>query len=241
MASGRQWRSALDFDLQDMGGQAGAYLSDLPREFSPLTLGLILVGLAAFIRREWRAAVLLWVSLICHWLVVWNYRIGDIYVFYINGYLLLALGASAGLDMLTQPLKKFNRVWSRALQAVLCAAVIVFGAGSQLAPHWPAVVSGEVPFIGKENFILWEDPAPLGKEAFRTVEQLPPDAVVFIDWGRLYVYYYAAHIQQDRTDLRFIEASPRADVPGLPVSVIEFIDGNIEFKTDFFLPSFSRS
>jgi len=234
VASGRQWRSALDFDLQDMAGQAGTYLSGLPREFSYLTLTLILVGLAALTRRDKRVALFIWLSLIGHWLIVLNYRIGDIYVFYINGYLLLALGAAAGLDTAMLPLLKINGKWSRILQVAVSTLVILFGVGSILKPHWPAVKSGEIPFIAKENFILWEDPTPMAKEAFNTVEQIPPNAVVFIDWNRLYVYYYAAHIQQNRTDLRFIEASPRSDTSVLPVSVIAFIDENIDLRPIYF-------
>ena len=39
------------------------------------------------------------------------------------------------------------------------------------------------------------------------------DAIVFIDWNRLYPFYYAAHIEGGRPDLRFIEAMPRAESP----------------------------
>jgi hypothetical protein len=66
------------------------------------------------------------------------------------------------------------------------------------------------------------------------VDQLPPDAIVFADWNPLYMYIYAAYIDQGRLDLRFIEPAPRADKPGLPDSAIEFIDANIATHPIFF-------
>ena len=50
---------------------------------------------------------------------------------------------------------------------------------------------------------------------------------MFIDWNRLYPFYYAAHIEGGRPDLRFIEATPRAESPGLALSVIEFVRSHI--------------
>ena len=50
---------------------------------------------------------------------------------------------------------------------------------------------------------------------------------MFLDWNELYTYYYAAHLEQGRLDSRFIEAAPRADRPGLPMSTIELIRQNI--------------
>jgi hypothetical protein len=95
-----------------------------------------------------------------------------------------------------------------------------------------------VPFIGQDKYLLWEDPALMDGKAAMTIEQMKPDSVFFIDWNRLYVYYYAAHIEKGRMDLRFIEASPRSDVPGLPHSVIEFIEENIDSRPIYFSEPF---
>ena len=91
-----------------------------------------------------------------------------------------------------------------------------------------------MPFIGEEGYTLWEDPTWMLKEASITVAQMKPNSVFFVDWGWLYVYYYAAQIDGDRQDLRFIEASPRSDVPGLPYSVIEFVEEHIDSRPIYF-------
>jgi hypothetical protein len=112
--------------------------------------------------------------------------------------------------------------------------VAIFAVRSMLLPWLPSVKNGQVPFIGQSGYALWEDPSWMVGEAAMTVRQMKPDSVFFVDWGWLYVYYYAAHIQEGRTDLRFIEATPRSDVPGLPESVIEFIEVNVNAHPIYF-------
>jgi len=99
VATGQQWRRPLDFDLGDMIGQAWEYFSMLPREFSFVTILFMLLGLGYLILKRRNVAALLGISLATHWLVSFNYRIWDIYVFYITGYVILVILAAAGLDL----------------------------------------------------------------------------------------------------------------------------------------------
>lgn len=234
VATGQQWRSALDFNWGDMLEQAGGYFLMLPREFSFVTILFILLGLGYLIWKRRDVAALLGISLVTHWLVSFNYRIWDIYVFYITGYVILVILAAIGLDLVGQVLRRFIPRWGSVLQAGISLLVIFFAVRSMLVPWMPAIQDGVLPFIGEEGYALWEDPSWMVEEASMTVEQMKADLVFFVDWGWLYVYYYAAHIEQGRTDLRFIEASPRSDVPGLPQSVIEFIEANIDFRPIYF-------
>jgi hypothetical protein len=169
-----------------------------------------------------------------HWLVTFNYRIGDIYVFYITGYVLLAILAAVGIDLIGKILLRFVPKWGQLLQAVFSLLIILFVTRNMLLPWLPAIKESQVPFIGEEGYVLWEDPSQMYREASMTVAKMKPDSVFFVDWGWLYMYYYAAQIDADRLDLRFIEAAPRSDVPGLPISVIEFVEENIDSRPIYF-------
>ncbi len=234
LATAQQWRSALHFGLWQTFGKLGEYLFNLPKEFSLPTIALAVWGLAGLIRRQKRLAALLGAALALHWLVSFNYQIGDIYVFYLPGYVLLALLAASGFQQFGLWFGLRFRCAGRPVQAGLQIALLALCVGITLGPRLPAVWAGEVPFVGESRYLLQEDVSPMVKIAANTVEQMKPNAVVFIDWNWLYVYYYAAHIEQGRTDLRFIEAAPRADRPGLPRSVIDFIAANIDERPIYF-------
>ena len=234
IATGQQWRSALAFDVQDMFEQGTDYLIRLPREFSWLALGLIVIGLAHLIVKRRDVAALLIIALLAHWLITLNYRIGDIYVFYITGYLLLVLLAAVGLDWIGRFFLYLLPDTGKFVQAGISLLVIYFAVWQILSPRLPAVRNGQVPFVGHEGYPLWDDLSWMGDQAGMAVNQMKANSIFFVDWNWLYVYYYAAHIENDRTDLRFIEASPRSDLPGLPDSVIEFVEDNINSKPIYF-------
>jgi hypothetical protein len=240
IASAQQWRSALRFDLDHMLAEMGNYIVQLPRELSYLGVFLSGLGLVHLTRRRKRTAALFGISLVVHWLVCFNYHIGDIYVFYITGYVLLAILSSIGLDAFGFWVRKTTSEWGAVFPAGVSILVTLFAVGSLLAPQLPSIRQGEVPFMGAENYLLWEDPVPMLRMVSNTVEQMNPNAIVFMDWNWLYPYYYAAHIEQGRMDLRFVETTPRADVPGLPASVIEFIAANIDTRPIYFSRPFDE-
>jgi len=234
VATNQQWRSALDFDWKEMQEQAGTYVSMLPREFSFISIALMVLGVVCLLWKRRDAAALFGMSLVIHWLISFNYRVRDIYVFYITGYVILAIFAAFGLDWICQLLARVSTKWDRHLRAGVSLLIIVFSLGGMLVPRMPAIREGQVPFIGEEGYLLWEDPAAISGIASMTVAQMKPESVFFVDWLWLYVYYYAAHVEGERLDLRFIEPNPRSDVPGLPHSVIEFIDANIDTRPIYF-------
>jgi hypothetical protein len=234
VGTGQQWRSALDFNWPGMLGQVGTYFQNLPREFSWITILLVIVGLVYLIVKRTDAAILLGIALMANWVISFNYRIGDIYVFYITGYVIMAILAAVGLDAMGKLLVRFFPKWGSGLRPVVSLLVIIYAVGSVLRPWLPAVKEGRTPFIGEQGYALWEDPSWMVGEAQMTVRQMKRDAVFFVDWNWLYVYYYAAHIKEGRMDLRFIEASPRSDVPGLPQSVIAFIEEYIDSRPIYF-------
>ena len=97
-----------------------------------------------------------------------------------------------------------------------------------LAPHMPAVARGEAPFLVAREYPANTTTRYLRAEMAGVVRELEENAIVFVDWGRLYPLYYAAHIDAGRRDLKFIEARPRSESSALADSVIEFVAARVD-------------
>jgi hypothetical protein len=210
---------------QVMPRQAGGYFSRLPDEFSPLALGFAGLGVLSLLVHRRRSAALLLVALLTQWLVTFNYAIWDLYVFFIPGYLLLALLASAGAGWAADGWEALirSRPLRLALGVSLGAAALAAGVLPVLASHWDVVMEGpeRFPFEGYpvDDWSL----KLLHPLVTATVADLPRDAVVFTDWDLLYPYYYVAQLESGRADLLFVETFPRDDVEGLAASVLDVV------------------
>jgi hypothetical protein len=60
------------------------------------------------------------------------------------------------------------------------------------------------------------------------VEALPENAVVLLDWYHLYAHIYAAKVERNRPDLRFLEAYPYAMKNEMASSLLAFIRASLE-------------
>ncbi len=234
LASARQWRTALFTNpAKDMPGHLGAFLAKLPRDVFPLTAVLAVFGLAVLIRRDRRLAALVGTGLLFQLLVYFNYDVGDIYVFYIPTYLLLAMLAAVGIGGQWTNLR--GQTWRGGrIGPVLIAAVALIGIVPLLSPQLTAVRDGKPAFMEVRDFLVKPNLAGLRQTAADTVRPLEPNAIVFTDWNWLYLYYYAAHVEQGRTDLRFVETYPRAEKRGLARSVPEFVQANFQEHPIYF-------
>jgi hypothetical protein len=169
VATGQQWRSALDFNWVDMLAQGGNYFWRLPREFSWITIVLMTLGMGVLMVKRRDVAALLGIFLLTHWAISFNYRIGDIYVFYFTGYVFLVILAAVGLDWVGQLWVHYVPKWRPLLQAGISLLVVVYAVWGMLMPRLPAVNEGRVPFIGQEGYAIWEDPSWMVSEAAMTV------------------------------------------------------------------------
>ena len=88
-------------------------------------------------------------------------------------------------------------------------AVFWVGIGPVLSPRLDAVWEGSVPDFGF-GWYPAREPAmsTLHTQVTQAVALMDPDAIVFANWYWLYPYLYAAHVEQGRLDLTFLEQKP---------------------------------
>jgi hypothetical protein len=227
IGTGKQWRGAMFASWPHLPERLFRYVRTLPREFAWPTILLSACGMGALFWREPSLGWLFLTALMVQWAFAFTYQINDFYVFYITGYVLMAMLAAYAAASLSAWLAAQSFGGARLISAGALLAILAFGVGPVLAPYWPAVRAGAIPFTHVAGYLVDDQTEAIGRVASRVVEQLPPNAIVFVQWSQLYTYYYAAQVERKRFDLRFVEPAPKADRPGLPASAIEFIRDNI--------------
>ena len=228
--SGQQFHSLMFTDPRRiMPRLATEYWHRLPGELSWWIVGLAGLGLVGLIVRRWRLALLFSLALAVLYGYTFNYDLWDLYVFFIPGYCMLALLASAGLGWVVDGLVYLvsQRVGRLAAEAAVTVAVLAVGVWPLAAPRTEMVRAGRPDFPTDDYFSGY--PADdygmnsVHQEATAFVRRLDPGAIVFTDWYWAYPFYYAAHIEQGRTDLTFLETIPHMENSRLPDSFIPYI------------------
>jgi hypothetical protein len=228
IGSATQWRGAMFADRAKLLGRALSYARNMGRELGWLAALLAVAGLALLFRRERSLGWLFLSALLLQWGFAFTYQISDYPVFYITGYLLLALLAGYAAACIASGLARLPFPGARLVAAAALLAITALGVWPRLSRYLPAVRAGQVAFQGDPGYIVDSQTAPAYQVAARVVAKLPPNAIVFVEWFQLYTYYYAAQVAGDRFDLRFIEAAPHADTPGMAASTLAFVDDNID-------------
>ncbi|MCD6289298.1 MAG: hypothetical protein J7M34_02250, partial [Anaerolineae bacterium] len=182
VGSAGQWRSAAFADPAHIMPQHMAQFAlGLPHEFHYSALALMPLGTLALFARDRRMAGLLLLALAIQLIFYFNYKVWDIYVFYIPSYLLMAILAAAGLRELLQ----WERRWipRRTIAAIVSGSVaivfILLGAVPMLESRWNAIATGIVPFAGERAYPYDHNTERMHRIAGATVQALPRDAIVF--------------------------------------------------------------
>jgi 4-amino-4-deoxy-L-arabinose transferase-like glycosyltransferase len=228
--SAMQWRIRMFPDPQtDTPKNAGKYVDGLGREFSPWLVFLAAAGLIVLFIRDWRVGVLFVIALVVHWFFYFNYRVSDQYVFFIPSYMWLAMLAAIALGGVSWVVGRLlpSRAAQVAVNTGLMLAVLYIGVLPLLTSRWKAVRQSNIPFIGDEHYVVDKSFKASYQQVRQIVTDLEPNAIVFEGWRLLWPYWYAAQIEQSRSDLRFIEQYPIHETPGLPASTVEFIRANL--------------
>lgn len=238
--SGRQFHSLMFTDPpRVMPRLAAEYWQRLPHELSWVGMGLAILGLISLAIRRWRAALLFFLALAVHWGYTFNYDLWDLFVFYIPGYLILATLAGVGLSALVELTTHLisQTKTSPLIEMLLTILVLAVGVWPTLAPYRKMVYTGRPQFdtLEFEQYIATDyamDVVP--QEAADFVRQLKPNAIVFTDWYWAYPFYYAAYIEQGRTDLTFIETIPQIEDSRLPDSAILYVRERLDEHPIYF-------
>jgi hypothetical protein len=223
---GRQFRQRMFAGGREvMERNVRAFVDNLEHEFSLPTLALAVLGSLAVLTRQRQLAVLLLGSLALQWAYAFNYDIGDIYVFHVPSYLLMALLAAAGAAWLADATARWrSSAWQRRALAGLAATLLTAAAIWPVAlPRLPALRAGRVPQFPFEHYPVSDDLAQEHLRLRLVVQRLEPGALLFAEWRRLYPYYYVAHVEEGRSDLRFAELQPHRVGESEETSVIEYV------------------
>ncbi|MEZ4633368.1 MAG: hypothetical protein R2873_14300 [Caldilineaceae bacterium] len=209
--SGRQFQDRM-FQAEAIGKNIWQYGSHMTQEFHPVALLLMLAGLAWLASHRKAEAALLGVGLLAQWIYTFGYNIWDIHVFFIPGYVLLALLVTAGVAAVDSGLHHLlNRgVVLPAVASVLVAvAFLVTAVWPVLAPRWDAVTEGRVADFDFDGYPVNRfSMTGLTLQVSSIIDAAPQDAVIFAKWNELYPLYYVAHVEKGRSDLTFIEEKP---------------------------------
>lgn len=234
--SGRQFQDRM-FKIRILPRRILQYFTGLGVEFALPALALMGLGIAWLLSRQRALGVLFLLALAGQWIYTWTYDIWDYYVFFLTSYVLLALILTAGAGALEGIVQRtlVRRSWLQATGAVLVAIILLqLVIWPNLTPRLADVAARRVPafpFDGypAERFNL----GGLYNRVMATVDEFPQDAIVFAEWPDLYPLYYAAHIEQGRTDLTFFEQNPY-NQGGDEHSTISFIDARFDSHPIYF-------
>ena len=235
--SGHQFQGRM-FQPEVVGKNIRQYVSSLGREFHPIALWLVIPGLAWLARRRKAESALLGVALLLQWIYTFSYDVWDIYVFYIPGYVLLALLLAAGIAALNSGLHRLLGRWSAASPAVvglLTAMLLVAAVWPILAPRWDDVIAGRVTSFEFHGYpVNRYNMTDLHLQTASVVDAAPANSLIFARWNELYPLYYVAHVEKDRSDLTFIEERPYREGAPSEDSMLRFVDQRIDNHPIYF-------
>jgi hypothetical protein len=148
-------------------------------------------------------------------------------------YVWLGLGASALLDGMEWPLKRWQIIGpkrSAGIVSLLGLALIALSVWNARTDLRLAITEGTTTFIQEEK-IYPHDPNRATKEGHRILSQVEDNAILFANWDRLYSYVYTAYILEGRTGIALhqVLTPPR---PGTTIKA--YIDANIEARPIYF-------
>jgi hypothetical protein len=232
--SGMQWQDAMF-----PGGQVwrpdeiGEYLHLLTEEFPWLALLCASLGLIVTMLKNPRLGTFLALSLVTTVLTISNYFPGDQYLFYLPTFVLIAVATGAGAGFALERIRAWTTpdpvIQRKAssfpvyylFAALVCGALILL---PSLEPQWRALKAGTVRFAANTYAYPVENLGEPRLRAERQVSYVPEDAVLVLNWRGLYSAVYVAHVEQGRTGVTFIEATPHGGSGQLADSLLDDLE-----------------
>lgn len=219
-----------------MPEKASLFADTLPKDYAAPVLGLMLIGIMFLCVRDWRVGLFTLMALLSHYLYTFNYNIGDNYVFYIPGYvyvaILTACGA-AGMIALAQRLVGHAALPRRLASAATALALMFLAVQPLYQSRLDMLKSGQAAFAftgipSPDETLSWY------QNIRATVAAMEPDAIGYIGWNDICAYTCAAWVDLGRSDLRFIEPTPYSKKGGMATSMLVFIHSNLDKRPQYF-------
>lgn len=246
----RQWRGQMfSGTREDVNGNIQAYLDRTLGTFGMVFFSMVLIGAVSLFSRKvnqenrWREGILLlggWLGM-AYFLA--NYRVGDLEVFFIPLYVIVAVLVVEGLAALADGVESFFRAFHVRKQtcAVLGGLVVlgVFVWGSQ--PFWKAtqksIQQGRISFLDESRMYYpypVNDPGYPYREAKKIADKVEDNAILFIDWDLLYPVCYVAHVEEHRTGIACYEPLPFGTNGQFATSAMQFVRQNLDQRPIYF-------
>ncbi|MEW5939209.1 MAG: hypothetical protein AB1750_06090, partial [Chloroflexota bacterium] len=121
----------------------------------------------------------------------------------------------------------------RAVMGALAVALIVAPIWNARANLQLAIQKGYTEFVQREHIYPIFAPDKAIKDATKLLNKLPPNAILFADWDKLYSYVYTAEIVLGRKDITLHEYLFMPD-GALPATTLAYIEANIDARPIYF-------
>jgi hypothetical protein len=226
------WSYYFTASTNEIGRRLVEYLSFYPA----WAVILILIGIFALFKRDWRDGLYPLIS----FLVIWGFAITVAFSVYqefyvpaaIFVYVWFGLGASIILELLEQIFQK-KQAGIRLLQMVVSILLIALPIWQSRTDLNLAITNGYTSFVRRDHIYPIFAPDKAIRDAMKIINRVEDDAIVFADWDKLYSYIYTAHVQEGRTGIAFHEATITDD-PSLAQTTLTYIDANIDVRPIYF-------
>lgn len=205
--------------------------------FHPVwTLALILIGILALFKYNWRDALYPTIA----FLILWGFAVTVSFSIYQEFYTPIAvfvfvwygMGTSKIFEAVNQFLSQ-KQIAVKSTQILMSAALIALPLWQFRADLSTGIQHGHTTFARRDHLYPVFAPDKAIRDALRIINHIEDNAIVFTDWDKLYSYVYTAHIEQGRTGIAFHLALYDNDVE-LSESTLAYIDDNINQRPIYF-------
>jgi len=246
----RQWRGQMFSGTPaDVSYNIQTYLDRAVGNFGMLFCFTALIGAIGLLTRKvekeirWREGLLLLGSWLGMVYFLANYRVGDLEVFFIPTFVIVAVLMGEGLASLADALAEFFRAFHvnkqvcTALGSLLVLGLCIWAAGPFREAVQKSIQQGRITFLD-ESRIYYPypvmDPDYPYREAQKIASKVEDNAILFINWDLLYPVCYVAHVEQNRTGIACYEPMPFGTNGQITTSAIKFIRQNIDQRPIYF-------
>jgi hypothetical protein len=163
-----------------------------------------------------------------------SYAVDDFIVFYIPSLLILAICSALGLQRIVDLGSQFKYAQSLLITSLIYMICFVAGTAA-LIGTLPSAWQNRMPPELTEKFLFgFQHPGAYKLNAEKIVNKIEDDAIVFTNWDRVYGLYYVSHVLQGRSGMDFHETYPQKDRYLPAVSLLAYIDENMDRRPIYF-------